>query len=57
MPDSPDRLSNVSDEEIERLYNIMLRGLERRRARLGGRSPKAVEPIAEDATETPDLSK
>jgi hypothetical protein len=58
MPDSPDRrLNDVSDEDIERLYNAMLRGLERRRARLGGRSPKAVEPIAEDATETPDLSK
>jgi hypothetical protein len=34
----------------------MLRGLERRLARLGGKSPKAVEPIA-DAIETPDLSK
>jgi hypothetical protein len=56
MADSPDRLSDVSDEEIERLYNIMLRGLERRLARLGGRSPKALEPIVE-ATETPDLSK
>jgi hypothetical protein len=58
MADAPDRrLSAISDEEIERLYNIMLRGLERRLERLGGRSPKAVEPIAEDATETPDLSK
>jgi hypothetical protein len=57
MADAPDRrLSAISDEEIERLYNIMLRGLERRLERLGGRSPKAVEPIAEDATETPDLS-
>jgi hypothetical protein len=53
MPDNPDR--PISDEEIERLYNIMLRGLERRLERLGGRSPKAVEPIAEDATETPSL--
>jgi hypothetical protein len=35
----------------------MLRGLERRLERLGGRSPKPVEPIAEDATETTDLSK
>jgi hypothetical protein len=57
MADAPDRLSDVSDEEIERLYNIMLRDLERRLERLGGRSPKAVEPIAEDATGTPDLSK
>jgi|HubBroStandDraft_6_1064221.scaffolds.fasta_scaffold08694_5 hypothetical protein len=58
MADAPDRrLSAISDEEIERLYNIMLRGLERRLERLGGRLPKAVEPIAEDATETPDLSK
>jgi hypothetical protein len=58
MADNPhQRLNDVSDEDIERLYNIMLRGLERRLARLGGgRSPKAVEPIA-DATETPDLSK
>jgi hypothetical protein len=57
MADAPDRrLSAISNEDIERLYNAMLRGLERRRARLGGRSPKAVEPIA-DATETPDLSK
>jgi hypothetical protein len=56
MPDSPDRRQNdVSNEDIERLYNIMLRGLERRLARMGGRSPKAVESIA-DATETPDLS-
>jgi len=53
MADSPDRLSDVSDEEIERLYNYNRRGLERRLARL---SPKPVEPIAEDATETPDLS-
>jgi hypothetical protein len=53
----PDRLTNISDEEIERLYNIMLRGLERRLERLGGRSPKAATPIAEDAAETPDLSK
>jgi hypothetical protein len=56
MPDSPGRRQNdVSNEDIERLYNIMLRGLERRLARMGGRSPKAVESIA-DATETPDLS-
>jgi hypothetical protein len=34
----------------------LLRGLERRLARLGGRSPKPVEPIM-DAGETPDLSK
>lgn len=58
MARSPDRrLNDVTDEEIERLYNAMRRGLERRLARLGGRSPKAAEPIAEDATETPDLSK
>jgi hypothetical protein len=58
MADAPDRrLSAISDEEIERLYNVILRGLERRLERLGGRSPKSVEPIAEDATETPDLSK
>src|SRR5260370_15214328 len=44
----------VTDEEIERLYNYIRRDLERRLARL---SPKPVEPIAEDATETPDLSK
>ena len=56
MADNPD-LTDISDEEIERLYNIMLRGLERRLERLGGRSPKAAAPIAEDATETPDLSK
>jgi hypothetical protein len=57
MPDSPRRrLNEVSDEDIERLYNAMLRGLERRRARLGGRSPKGVDPIVEDATETLDLS-
>jgi hypothetical protein len=57
MPDSPDqRLHDVSNEDIEQLYNIMLRGLERRLARMGGRSPKPVEPI-EDATETPDLPK
>jgi hypothetical protein len=31
MADSPDRrLTDITDEEIERLYNIMLRGLERR---------------------------
>ena len=54
MADNPD-LTDISDEEIERLYNIMLRGLERRLERLGGRSPKAATPI--DATETPDLSK
>jgi hypothetical protein len=58
MADNPDRrLSDISDEEIERLYNIMLRGLERRLERLGGRSSKPVKPIAEDATETADLSK
>jgi hypothetical protein len=58
MADAPDRrLSAISNEEIERLYNIMLRGLERRLARLGGRSPKAATPMAEDATDTPDLSK
>jgi hypothetical protein len=58
MADAPDRrLGDFSDQEIEQLYNIMLRGLERRLERLGGRSPKPVEPIAEDATETPDLSK
>ena len=57
MSDNPVRPGDISDEEIERLYNTMLRGLERRLARLGGRSPKPVEPIAEDATETPDLSK
>jgi hypothetical protein len=58
MADAPDRrLTDIPDEEIERLYNIMLRGLERRLERLGGRSPKPVEPIAEDATETPDLPK
>jgi hypothetical protein len=58
MSDSPDRrLNEVSDEDIERLYKVILRGLERRLERLGGRSPKPVEPIAEDATETPDLSK
>jgi hypothetical protein len=58
MADDRDRrLNAVTDEQIERLYNIMLRGLERRLERLGGRSPKPVEPIAEEATETPDLSK
>jgi hypothetical protein len=57
MSDSPDRrLNEVSDEDIERLYKVILRGLERRLERLGGRSTKPVEPIA-DATETPDLSK
>ena len=56
MPGNPDRLTNIPDEEIERLYNYLRRGLERRLARLGGKSPKAVEPIA-DAIETPDLSK
>jgi hypothetical protein len=57
MPDSSDRrLNDFSDEDIQRLHKAMLRGLERRLARLGGRSPKAVEPII-DATETPDLSK
>jgi hypothetical protein len=55
MGDAPDR--PISDEEIGRLYNIMLRGLERRLERLGGRSPKPVEPMAKKATETPDLSK
>jgi hypothetical protein len=50
---NPD-LTDISDEEIERLYNYLRRGLERR---LAGISPKPVEPIAEDATETPDLSK
>jgi hypothetical protein len=54
MANAPDRLNDISDEEIERLYNFMLRGLQQRLARLGGGSPK-VEPIA-DATETPDLS-
>jgi hypothetical protein len=58
MADAPDRrLSDIPDEEIERLYNYFRRGLERRLERLGGRSSKPVEPIAEDATETPDLSK
>jgi hypothetical protein len=57
MADPADRrLNDVSDEDIERLYNVILRGLERRLERLGGRSPKAVEPIV-DAAETPDLSK
>ena len=56
MADNRDRLNHVSDKEIERLYNAMLRGLERRLGRLGGRSPEPVGPIAEDATETPDLS-
>jgi hypothetical protein len=56
MADNLDRLTDISDKEIERLYNIMLRGLERRLERLGGRSPKAATPIA-DATEPPDLSK
>ena len=55
MANAPDRLNDISGEEIERLYNTMLRGLERRLARLGGRSPKALEPIV-DATETPNLS-
>ena len=50
------RVNDVPDEDIERLYNVILRGLERRRARLGGGSPKAATPIAEDATETLDLS-
>jgi hypothetical protein len=54
MPDNPDLLTDISDEEIERLYNYFRRGLERRLARVSRRS---VEPIAEDATETPDLSK
>jgi len=55
MADAPDRrLTDISDEEIERLYNIMLRGLERRLARLGGRSP--VEPIGNDEP-TPNVSK
>jgi hypothetical protein len=57
MADAPDRPGDISDKEIEWLYNIMLRGLERRRERLGGRSSKAATPIADDATETPDLSK
>jgi hypothetical protein len=52
MADNPDRrLTNISDEEIERLYNIMLRGLER----LGGRSRKPVEPIDNDEP-TPNVS-
>jgi hypothetical protein len=48
MAAEPDRLSDISDKEIERLHNIILRGLERRLERLerlGGRSPKPVEPI------------
>jgi hypothetical protein len=58
LADAPDRrLPDASDKEIERLYDIMLRGLERRLERLGGRSPKAGMPIVEDATETPDLSR
>jgi hypothetical protein len=57
MADITDRrLNDVPDEDIKRLYNVILRGLERRRARLDGRSAKAATPIAEDATETPDLS-
>ena len=57
MADNPDhRLSDITDEEIERLYNIMLRGLERRLERLGGRSPKPVEPIDNDEP-TPNVSK
>jgi hypothetical protein len=57
MPHSPDRrLNDVSDGDIERLHKAMLRGLERRLARLGARSPKPVEPIL-DAVETADLSK
>jgi hypothetical protein len=51
MADNTDRrLNDVSDEDIERLYNVILRGLARRRARLDGRSPKAVEqlPAADD---------
>jgi hypothetical protein len=56
MADAADRRL-PSDEEIERLYNVMLGGLERRLARLGGRSTKPAEPIVGDATETLDLSK
>jgi hypothetical protein len=55
MAGAPD-LTKVSDEEIERLYNVMLRGLERRLARLGGRSPKPAEPIDNDE-QTPKVSK
>jgi hypothetical protein len=56
MAADPDRrLTDISDEEIERLYNIMLRGLERRLERLGGRSPKPVEPIDNDEP-TPNVS-
>jgi hypothetical protein len=57
MPYSPDRrLNDVSDGDIERLHKAMLRGLERRLARLGARPHKPVEPIL-DAVETADLSK
>jgi hypothetical protein len=57
MPHVPDlRPKAVTDEDIERVHRAMLRGLERRLARLGGRSSKSVEPIL-DVAETPDLSK
>jgi hypothetical protein len=45
----------ITDEEIERLYNTILRGPQRRLERLGGRSPKAVEPIDNDEP-TPTVS-
>jgi hypothetical protein len=52
MAGSPDRrLNGVTDEQIGRLHKAMLRGLERRLARLEGRLPKPVEPVV-DATET-----
>ena len=41
VPHSPDRrLNDVSDGDIERLHKAMLRGLERRLARLGARPHK-----------------
>jgi hypothetical protein len=56
MAAAPDRrLTDISEKEIERLYNVVLRGLERRLERLGGRSPKSVEPIDNDEP-TPNVS-
>ena len=48
--------AQFSGSHIDHYKTRLTAAFERRFERLGGRSPKPVEPIAEDATETPDLS-
>jgi hypothetical protein len=48
--------AQFSGSHIDHYKTRLTAAFERRFERLGGRSPKPVEPIAEDATEAPDLS-